>query len=70
MEIELSQNDWGDVFVDTMDCNCEYWDNCKHQVVVLLKLQEKLKNGELKINNNAIETAKQQNKNVLLIYGG
>lgn len=51
VEIELSQNEYGNIFIDTMDCNCEYWDNCKHQVAVLLKLQEKLKTGELKIGN-------------------
>lgn len=43
-----------------MNCSCEYWNNCKHQVAVLLKLQEKLKNGELKINNVAQAPTLQQ----------
>lgn len=38
--IELSKNGWGDVVIDDMSCTCEYWDNCKHQVAVLLTLQQ------------------------------
>lgn len=60
VEIELSQNGWGDVLIKQMYCSCEYWDNCKHQVAVLLKLQEKLKNNELKINNKEQIPALQQ----------
>lgn len=60
MEIELSQNEYGNIFIDNMDCKCEYWDNCKHQVAVLLNLQDKLKNDELKIDNKEqIPTLKQ-----------
>lgn len=60
VEVELTQNGFGDVLIKQMHCNCEYWDNCKHQVAVLLKLQEKLKNGELKINNQEHIPALQQ----------
>ncbi|MFW2176742.1 MULTISPECIES: SWIM zinc finger family protein [unclassified Moraxella] len=42
VEIELSKNGWGDIFIDNMDCTCEYEDNCKHQVAVLLKLQDQI----------------------------
>lgn len=60
VEVELSQNDWGDVFVCYMNCSCEYWNNCKHQVAVLSKLQNKLKSGELKINNKEQTPTLQQ----------
>lgn len=47
VEVELTKNakngdSNSDIFIDSLDCTCEYWDNCKHEVAVLLAMQNQL----------------------------
>lgn len=62
VSIELRPKGSDDYYIEDMQCNCEYWDYCKHMVAVLYQLQNMGQEIEVIYNeqDERIKTIHQQ----------
>lgn len=62
VSIELRPKGSDDYYIEDMQCNCEYWDYCKHMVAVLYQLQNMGREIEVIYNeqDERIKTIHQQ----------